>query len=107
VEDCATASRALEARIDGESLAGDRYVLEVSSPGVERSLRRAADWRRFAGRRARVNSPGLDGSAEVDIVGLEGESGSELAVVRLDGGEERRLPLSEIREARLVFHWKR
>ena len=41
VEDCTRASRALEARLDGGELVSDRYVLEVSSPGVERPLRQA------------------------------------------------------------------
>ena len=78
VEDCAKASRAIEARLDppkdaaagGEGTEtgsaqdaprGDaaavvpaRYVLEVSSPGVERPLRNAADWRRYVGRKANV-----------------------------------------------------
>ena len=48
VDDCAKASRALEARLDAEHVVGERYVLEVSSPGVERMLRTPADWRRFA-----------------------------------------------------------
>ena len=107
VEDCAKASRALESRLDGSGLLSDRYVLEVSSPGVERPLRHAGDWRRFAGRRARVKAPALGGTSEVDVVGVEGEPGSELAIVRLEGGEERRMPLGEVQEARLVFHWKR
>src|SRR5262245_33038708 len=49
VEDCTRVSRALQARLDADGQLGDRYVLEVSSPGVERPLRHAADWRRFAG----------------------------------------------------------
>jgi ribosome maturation factor RimP len=59
VDDCAQVSRAIEPRLDSSGLVGDRYVLEVSSPGVERPLRTAADWRRFAGRRAKVLSPSL------------------------------------------------
>src|ERR1700676_745381 len=49
VEDCAAASRAIEAKLDEGDFGGKRYVLEVSSPGVERPLRNAKDWRRFAG----------------------------------------------------------
>src|SRR3989454_2893650 len=37
VEDCATASRALEAWLDADGPLGRRYILEVSSPGLERS----------------------------------------------------------------------
>ena len=107
VDDCARASRALEARLDGSELVSPQYVLQVSSPGVDRPLRHAADWRRFTGSHATVLSDAVGGRSEVEIVGLEGDTGAEVAVVRLKKGEERRVPLTEIREARLAFHWKR
>src|SRR5579862_3369669 len=73
VDDCARASRALEARLDvAPELMGERYVLEVSSPGMDRKLVRAADWRRFAGRKVNVKSAVLGGRAEVEIVGVDG-----------------------------------
>ena len=107
VEDCSRASRAIEARLDADpAIAGDRYVLEVSSPGVERPLRNAADWRRFVGKDASVSSDAVGGRANVEIMGVEGEPGSETVVVRDARGTERRIPLAEVREARLVFHWK-
>ena len=44
IEDCARASRALEARLEAGALVSEQYVLEVSSPGADRPLRTAADW---------------------------------------------------------------
>jgi ribosome maturation factor RimP len=105
VDDCARASRAVEARLDAGDLVGERYVLEVSSPGVERPLLKPDDWRRFAGRRAKVLSTALGGRVEVEILGVEGDAGAEVAVVRTERGEEQRVPLAEVREARLAFHW--
>jgi ribosome maturation factor RimP len=112
VENCAAASRAIEARLDAEDFGGRRYVLEVSSPGIERPLRNAKDWRRFIGRTALVtaNVPGdMAGrrTDEVEIVGVEGEAGHEIVVVRGAGGGERRFPLAAVERARLAFHWKR
>lgn len=107
VEDCARVSRAIEARLDAGDVVSSRYVLQVSSPGVDRPLRNAGDWRRFSGKQATVLSDAVGGRTEVEIVGVEGEAGAEVAIVRLKKGEERRVPLSEIREARLAFHWKR
>jgi ribosome maturation factor RimP len=106
IDDCAHVSRALEPVIDASGLVGDRYVLEVSSPGVERRLRHAADWRRFAGRKASVTSDALGGRLEVDVLGAEGDAGKEMAVMRDVHGAERRVPLGEIREARLLLVWK-
>ncbi|HET7458237.1 MAG TPA: ribosome maturation factor RimP [Gemmatimonadaceae bacterium] len=108
VEDCAKASRVIEARLDAGDLVAERYVLEVSSPGVERPLRNAAEWRRYVGRRATVKSEAVAGGrAEVEIVGVEGDHGGEVAVVRDAKGSEQRIPLADIREARLAFHWQR
>lgn len=105
VDDCATASRAIEARLDAGHEAGERYRLEVSSPGVERPLRNAADWRRFVGSRASVSSPALNGREEVEIVGVDGSEGAEIAVVRDARGNEQRIALADVKEARLAFHW--
>jgi ribosome maturation factor RimP len=107
VDDCARVSRAIEARLDESGVAGERYVLEVSSPGVERPLRTAAEWRRFVGKSAVVTATPLPGgNAEFEILALEGEPGSEIAVVRDGRGAEHRLPLADIAQARLAFHWK-
>ena len=107
IDDCARVSRAVEKRLEAERFVGEKYVLEVSSPGIERPLRGAGDWHRFAGQTAVVTAPSLPaGKAEVTIVALEGEAGEEVAVVRDERGAEHRLRLTEVSQARLTFHWK-
>ena len=59
VDDCALVSRALEAWLDSSGVGGGRYILEVSSPGMDRPLRKAAEWRRFMGRPVDVLVPQL------------------------------------------------
>ena len=54
VEDCAAISRDLSAVLDVEDIVPTAYTLEVSSPGLDRPLRGADDFRRFAGRRAKL-----------------------------------------------------
>jgi ribosome maturation factor RimP len=54
VEDCATISRDLSAILDVDDVVPTAYVLEVSSPGLDRPLVRAGDYERFAGRRAKL-----------------------------------------------------
>ncbi len=107
VDDCAKASRAIEARLDADpSLVGERYVLEVSSPGMERPLRTEGDWRRFTGRLANVKSAVLGGRVEVQIVGVEDEAGAPRLRLRDAKGVEHVLGLADVDEARLAFHWK-
>ena len=106
VEDCAVASRALEARLERDAGLSDvRYVLEVSSPGVDRKLVRTADWRRFAGRKVNVKSAALGGRVEVEILGVGGDEGGEVITVRDAGGVEHRVALRDVAEARLAVHW--
>jgi ribosome maturation factor RimP len=111
VEDCARVSRALEAWLDGLPVMPERYVLEVSSPGLERPLTRPQDWRRFTGRRVAVmGGSTLAGRArrlEGDLLGLtRDENQRELVRLRLVGGEEVEIPKEEILKAHVVFHWK-
>jgi ribosome maturation factor RimP len=56
VEDCETISRAISAKLDVEDPLPEAYTLEVSSPGIDRPLVRPADYVRFAGHVAKVES---------------------------------------------------
>src|SRR5262245_18603784 len=87
VDDCARVSRALEPWLDGVEAIPERYVLEVSSPGVDRPLLRARDFERFAGKKVAVKGPApLAGRA----TRLEGEL---LGLVQAEGEERVRLRL--------------
>ncbi|HEY5441067.1 MAG TPA: hypothetical protein VIJ90_07305 [Gemmatimonadaceae bacterium] len=104
VDDCARASRALEARLDGGGLVSDRYVLQVSSPG-ERPLRTPAEWRRFVGRWASVLAPDFGGRLEGEILAVDEENGQVAVTLRPERGEERTIPLTAVKEARLAFRF--
>ncbi len=56
VDDCAKVSRGMSAVLDAENWLGDEaYVLEVSSPGLDRPFKTLADWTRNLGREVRVS----------------------------------------------------
>lgn len=98
LDDCTAVSNQLSRLLAVENVDYDR--LEVSSPGLDRPLKKAADWQRFAGQEVqlRLRLP-LAGQRNFTgrIVGLEGDD----AVVAIEG-EERRFPLDGIDRARLV-----
>jgi ribosome maturation factor RimP len=111
VHDCAVVSRALEAWLDELPAMPERYVLEVSSPGVERPLTRPRDWTRFAGQQVAVTGAGLlAGRArrlEGELLGLvEDEGGREVVRLRLPSGDEVEIPKGEIQGGHIVFRWK-
>src|SRR5436309_2836089 len=100
VEDCARVSRDLSAVLDVEDVVPTAYTLEVSSPGLDRPLRRPDDYRRFAGRRAKVVM-----RERVDGQGffkgrLGGVDGAEV-VIDADDGRTHRGPLNLIARANL------
>ena len=104
VDDCARASRALEARLESSALVAERYVLQVSSPG-ERPLRTPAEWRRFAGRWANVLAPEFGGRFDAVIGELDEQGGEAVVTLRPEHGEAKRIPLAAVKEARLAFRF--
>src|SRR5690349_6229064 len=100
VEDCAAVSRDLSAILDVEDVVPTAYTLEVSSPGLDRPLRHAQDYARFAGRRAKVvMREKVDGQAffKGRLAGVEGDA------VLIDGDDRKRhrVPLGVITRGNL------
>ena len=111
VDECATVSRALEPWLDAHAGLSQKYVLEVSSPGVDRPLVRQRDFDRFRGERVAVTGHqvllGRSTRLEGELLGLRDEGSEEESVVlRLAGDEEVGVPRSDIRRVNLVFEWK-
>ena len=102
-DNCALISRSLESFLETRAMVGPRYVLEVSSPGLERPLRLPEHWRRFVGQSARVRAAPLQGKSRVEIVAVPDD---EHVVVRQEDGSELTLALDEIRDAVLVVDWE-
>src|SRR3989454_12374452 len=98
VADCARASRALEAWLDQGGPLGSRYLLEVSSPGLERPLRWHRHWVRFVGSEVQATVAGL-GRIRARIVAVPDEGTVVLAPA---GRGARTVRLADIRDARLA-----
>jgi ribosome maturation factor RimP len=101
VEDCARISRAIEAMLDVADPIAGAYVLEVSSPGIDRPLTRLGDFERFAGFDVRVEM-------RVPIAGrrrfrgrLLGLDGARVRLATEDG--EVALPFADMAKAKLIL----
>ena len=100
VHDCANVSRDLSAIFDVEEVVPTAYTLEVSSPGLDRPLRRPDDYRRFTGRLAKVvMREKVDGQGffRGRIAGVEGQH----VLIDGDDGQTHRVPLAVIARAHL------
>jgi ribosome maturation factor RimP len=106
VEDCARLSRAVSEVLEASDPISEEYVLEVSSPGIDRPLTAPEDFARFAGHDARVElMRGVDGRRRFKglLIGLEGDD-VVMNVTDLDEtGRQVRFPYSDIAEAKLVL----
>lgn len=99
VDDCRLVSQDLSALLDVEDPVDRAYTLEVSSPGLDRPLRGAADFARFRGRLAQVvTTEAVDGQKHFRGR-LEGVEADQLVLV--EGRREHRVPLAKISRARL------
>jgi ribosome maturation factor RimP len=100
VDDCATVSRDLSAVLDVDDVVPTAYVLEVSSPGLDRPLKRAGDYERFAGRRAKlVMKQPVDGQGYFKGVLRGVEDGNVL--IEAEDKRTHRVPLDWITRANL------
>jgi ribosome maturation factor RimP len=100
IKDCEKVSHELSTILDVEDVIPGAYTLEVSSPGLDRPLRHADDYRRFAGRAAKIvtREPVNRQTAFAGrIRGMDGED----VLFENEGGKQLRLPLKLISRARL------
>ncbi len=96
--DCARVSRALEHLFEAPGGLGPQYLLQVSSPGIERPVRFAEHWQRYLGRTVKVKARGLPGFPRAIIMAVPDPQHVRL---RLPDGSEAVLPLEKILEALL------
>jgi ribosome maturation factor RimP len=96
-------SERISRRLDVEGFDPGPYTLEVSSPGVERSLRRPQDFARRVGQKVKVRTvEPLEGSrTHSGTIAAADEDG---VIVATEAGE-RRVPYGDIASARTVFEW--
>jgi len=96
IEDCRMLSEHLEEVLDREDFISDAYILEVSSPGLDRVLRKARDFEREHGKRVDVAlyAP-LDGKKNLtgELTGYDGN------VLILD--DDVRIPMEQVSQVRL------
>ena len=97
-------TRELSRALDHEDPVPGRYTLEVSSPGLERPLRRPAHFQRAAGQRIKVKTkPHIEGERRLEgVLATVGDEGIEVVA---DDGTTRSLPFDDIEKANTVFVW--
>lgn len=102
VDDCERISHAISALLDVEEPIGESYVLEVSSPGIDRPLTRRQDFNRFAGFDVKVETDRpIDGRKRFRgrLMGIDEENWIRIR----DGEVEFAVPLTVVTRAKLAL----
>ncbi len=98
-------SRGLNRLLDDDPVLGGAFTLEVSSPGLERPLRRPSQFRKAVGREVVVKT-------RAEILGSRSHRGILTAVgdsdvlVSVDGSDHP-IPFDDVTQARTVFRWEK
>jgi len=100
IDDCETVSRQVSAILDVEDAVQGNYVLEVSSPGLDRTLTKPAHFKRFMGHDVRVKLR-FPLSGRRNYRGALMSADEEMIEVEVDG-ESHCLPMATIESARLI-----
>ena len=102
LDDCADISRTISALLDVSDPFPFRYTLEVSSPGLDRPLLKAADYARFQGDEAKIElTHEIDGRKRFKCR-LKGLTSQEEVLFDFEG-KEMSVPFSDIAKAKLIL----
>jgi ribosome maturation factor RimP len=104
LDDCASVSRELSAVLDVDDAITVHYSLEVSSPGLNRPLKKEADFARFIGKKAKIRTKRPVGETRRNFSGtlVSVDSGK----VKIDVGDQVcEVPVEDVEKANLVYEF--
>lgn len=101
VDDCAAMDRTISRVLEAEEEDLGRYVVEVSSPGIFRRLRRPEHYRRFLGEWVKATCLVGDGPETRQIRGRLVDADEEAFTVEPQEGESERIPFATVRNTHL------
>jgi ribosome maturation factor RimP len=104
LDDCQMVSKQASALLDVVDFGSGRYVLEVSSPGLDRKLYKDTDYERFCGSRVRVTWKAPEMQSKKTVVGVLADFSSDRRELKLepsDGSDTQTIELRHIQLARL------
>lgn len=104
LDDIAEATRRVSRALDEADPVPGSYTLEVSSPGLERTLRKPEHYAGAVGERVSVKTrPGTEGERRVE--GVLSAFAEDVATITLDDGSTREVALGDVQRARTRFEW--
>jgi len=109
LDDCADFSREFSQILDVEDFITEHYTIEVSSPGLDRPIKREEDYLRYAGRLVKVRTfellPDNNGNKRKTFLGTLIGLHDDIVKIHLKEGQMADIPLNKIAKANLDFEF--
>lgn len=107
LDDCADVSRELSAILDVEDIVPGKYILEVSSPGLNRPLKRESDYLRYLGKLIKIKTfeplPDEAGNKRKTFLGELTGFADGVVKMHLREGQDAQIPIDKVAKANLEF----
>lgn len=106
IDDCQRFSEALDVVLDEEDPIPGKYLLEVSSPGIERPLKKELDFIRFAGKMAEIKLIKPINNCKTyrgELLGMVGDHSGRKVALKINDSNILEIPRNEIAKAKLIF----
>ncbi len=105
-EDCQLVSKEISNYLDEVDPIKEEYILEVSSPGIERPLNKIEDYDRFAGRLAEVKLYAPINGLKLYVGEIKGVEDGNISLELEDDGADLKIPFDKISSAKLKFRFE-
>ena len=102
IDVCARVSRQLGAQLEEQDIIDGKYILEVSSPGLDHPLVLTRQYVKNIGRELKIKTKAGE-RTKAWLVDVEGEN---LILENSNNGQEMKLPITEIEEAKVIVSFK-
>lgn len=103
LEECRRASRGIEADIEMSTLFSEKYVLEVSSPGINRPLKKARDFAKVVGRTVTITFVKEASEVPCTIIGKILSATDDVVLIGESKAVEHQIAYAQIRNAKIKF----
>jgi ribosome maturation factor RimP len=104
LDDCERLSREVEAEMDVEDIIPESYTIEVSSPGLDRPLRKIEDYRKNIGKLVKLSTNAPIKNQRF-FIGRMSKVEDDTITLILEDGEELKIPFSQVSKANLKIEF--
>lgn len=105
VDECAKINEEISLILDKQGLLVESYILEVSSPGIDRPLVTKEDFERKMGKKVRITLKETEFEKEKDLSGKIAEVDEKKVVIKTDEGKVKKIAFDDIKKAKIKLEW--